>query len=383
VSQLEEVLKQLIAERGPLSFRNFMTLALYHPEHGYYSSGAVRTGRAGHFMTSAELDPSFGELWAHGLEQVWESCGRPVPFEVVEVGGGEGGFAASVLEATTVPLSYRLVERVEEVERRQRQRLSHFSGVSWSRTIDEVAAGSAHFVIAVEVLDNLPVHVIERVDGTLREIYVDGKLREVLGGLSTPALKSFGYHLGNGERCEVGLDAIGMATNVARLVDCGVACFIDYGYEGPGRQTLVSYSGAGPSSDLLTTPGERDITAHVNWDSIGSAFRKEGLEVAGPSPQAQVLRALGAAELDRRLRNSHATALAGGKGAEAVRALSRRHALRALLDEGGLGGLQVVAGYRGILKSRPDFSKHGTPPPGPAAEPREMSWLLSVYLPCI
>jgi hypothetical protein len=65
-------------------------------------------------------------------------------------------------------------------------------------------------------------------------------------------------------------------------------------------------------------------------------------------PQAAVLKALGAAELDRSLRDSHGTAVAQGKGAEAVRALSRRHALRALLDEGGLGGLQVVTGYREI-----------------------------------
>jgi len=347
-SQLENVLKQLIAERGPLSFRDLMELALYHPEHGYYSSGAVRTGRAGHFITSAELDPSFGELWVQGLEQVWESCGRPDPFTIVEIGGGEGGFAAAVLEAATVPLSYRLVERVEEVEQRQRQRLSNFSCVSWGRTIDDVVAGSAHFVIAIEVLDNLPVHVIERVGGDLCEIYVDESLEEVSDALSRPELESFGSGLEEGERCEVGLDAIGMAIKMARLVGRGVACLIDYGYEGPGRQTLVSYTGAGPSSDLLAAPGERDITAHVNWDTLGSALRGEGLEVAGPALQAGVLKALGAAELDRRLRDSHAKGLAERKGAEAVRALSRRHALRAMLDEGGLGGLQVVTGYRGI-----------------------------------
>lgn len=327
-----------------------MELALYHPEHGYYSSGAVRTGRAGHYMTSAELDSSFGELWAQGLEQVWQSCGRPDPFSVVEIGGGEGGFAAAVLEATTVPFSYRLVERVEEVERRQRRRLSRFTSVSWSRSLDDVAAGSAHFVIAVEVLDNLPVHVVERVAGELREIYVDEDLKEVLGVPSRPELESFGRHLRNGERCEVGLDAISMATKIAPLIDRGVVCFIDYGYVGRGRQTLASYSGAGPSSDLLAAPGERDITAHVNWDTIGLALRETGLKVLGPVPQAQVLRDLGAAELDRRLHELHETALVERKGAEAVRALSRRHALRALLDEGGLGGLQVVASYRGIAR---------------------------------
>jgi SAM-dependent MidA family methyltransferase len=327
-----------------------MELALYHPEHGYYSSGAVRTGRAGHFMTSAELDPSFGELWARGIEQVWTSCGRPDPFNVVEIGGGEGGFAAAVLEASTVPVSYRLVERVTAVEQRQRLRLARFSCVTWSRTVDDLAAGSAHLVIALEVLDNLPVHVIERVGADLAEIHVDAGLKEVPGELSRPELESFGRHLGDGERCEVGLDGIRMATKIATLLDSGVVCFVDYGYRGQGRRTLVSYSGAGPSGDPLNAPGESDITAHVNWDAIEAALRAGGLDVSGPLTQASVLRNLGAAELDRRLREAHASAVAEGKGAEAVRALSRRHALRTLLDEGGLGGLQVVAGYRAIAK---------------------------------
>ena len=154
-----------------------MELALYHPQHGYYSSGRVRTGRAGHFMTSAELDPSFGELWARAIEQTWELCGRPARLNVVEIGGGEGGFAAAVLASAQVPLSYVLVERVGEVERRQRERLVDFDNVNWIRSLDAVSPGSAHFVIAVEVLDNSPVHVIERAAGSLREIYVGSDLR--------------------------------------------------------------------------------------------------------------------------------------------------------------------------------------------------------------
>lgn len=339
--------------RGPLSFRDFMELALYHPEHGYYASGAVRTGRAGHFMTSAELDPAFGELWARALEQTWKLCGRPHTFRVVEVGGGEGGLAAAVLSSVQMPLVYSLVERVEEVEQRQRDHLAGFDNVSWVRSLDEAAAGSAHFVIAVELFDNLPVHVLERAHGLLQEIRVGAGLQEVVGDLAEPTLESFGQHLHEGERCEVGLDAIGMAGELARLVDRGLLCIVDYGYSGPARNTLVAYSGATSDDDLLNAPGERDLTAHVAWDPLAATMKAEGLEVYGPRPQAEVLRALGAAELDRSLRTSHDAALAKGQGANAVRALSRRQALRALLDEEGLGGLQVLIGGRGI--ERPGF----------------------------
>lgn len=354
MTEIEGILRQRADEGGPLTFRDFMELALYHPQHGYYSSGAVRTGRAGHFMTSAELDPSFGELWARAVEQTWELCGRPARMNVVEIGGGEGGFAAAALAAAQVPLSYVLVEHVGEVERRQRQRLTDFDKVSWVRSLNELAPGSAHCVIAVEVLDNLPVHVIERA-GSLREIYVGPGLSETPGPLSDPNLKRFGKHLLEGERCEVGLDALHMAARLARLVKRGLLCLIDYGYEGPARNTLVAYSTAGADDDVLTAPGERDLTAHVAWDSIADAMKKEGLEVYGPELQAEVLRSLGAAELDQGLRAGHHAALREGRGADALRALSRRQALRALLDEGGLGALQVLIGGRGI--ERPDWIK--------------------------
>ncbi|HEU4488321.1 MAG TPA: SAM-dependent methyltransferase [Actinomycetota bacterium] len=355
MTELEGILRRRVDEGGPLTFRDFMELALYHPEHGYYSSGAVRTGRAGHFMTSAELDPSFGELWARAIEQTWELCGRPDRVSVVEIGGGEGGFAAAVLTAAQVPLTYFLVERVGEIERRQRERLYSFDNVSWIQSLNELVPGSAHFVIAVEVLDNSPVHVIERAAGSLREIYVGSGLRETPGALSDPNLERFGGHLREGERCEVALDAIHMAEQLARLVERGLVCFIDYGYEGPARNTLVAYSSAGADNDVLTAPGERDLTAHVAWDPVADALREEGLEVHGPRLQAEVLRSLGVAELDRSLRARHDAALSEGRGAEALRALSRRQALRALLDEGGLGGLQVLVGGRGI--ERPDWMK--------------------------
>jgi SAM-dependent MidA family methyltransferase len=353
LTELEGMLWRRVDEGGPLTFRDFMELALYHPQHGYYSSGVVRTGRAGHFMTSAELDPSFGELWARAIEQTWELCGRPARMNVVEIGGGEGGFAEAVLASAQVPLSYALVERVGEVERRQRERLGSLDNVSWVQSLDEVAPGSAHFVIAVEVLDNLPVHVIERAAGSLREIYIGPGLQETPGVLSDQSLERCCEHLLEGARCEVGRDAIRMAERLARLVERGLVCIIDYGYKGPARNTLVAYSSAGADDDALTAPGEHDLTAHVAWDPIVAALREQELDVYGPHLQAEVLRSLGAAELDRGLRTSHDAALAEGRGAEALRALSRRQALRALLDEAGLGGLQVLIAGRGV--ERPEF----------------------------
>src|SRR5688500_7615789 len=107
-----------------MPFGAFMQMALSHPRLGYYASGAERTGWHGHVVTSSELDPAFGELWVRAFEQIFEACGRPDRFSVVEIGPGEGSFAAAVLEAASPALrsalSYTLVERVARMEDRQR-----------------------------------------------------------------------------------------------------------------------------------------------------------------------------------------------------------------------------------------------------------------------
>src|SRR5688500_394644 len=108
-----------------MPFAAYMQAALYHPQHGYYATGARRTGWEGDFVTSPELDPAFGELWARAFEEIWSGCGRPASFRVVEVGPGEGGFAAAVLAAVNgelgAVLEYCLVERSPDAEARQRE----------------------------------------------------------------------------------------------------------------------------------------------------------------------------------------------------------------------------------------------------------------------
>ena len=61
---LTQTLRATIAERGPIPFREFMAAALYHPEHGYYSSGRAAIGRGGDFITSVSVGRLFGTLLA-------------------------------------------------------------------------------------------------------------------------------------------------------------------------------------------------------------------------------------------------------------------------------------------------------------------------------
>ncbi|MGH2729464.1 MAG: class I SAM-dependent methyltransferase, partial [Actinomycetota bacterium] len=90
---LVDLVRERVRADGPMTFADYMSLALYDPDFGYYASGAERTGWRGHFLTSSELDPAWAALWARGFEQIWDGCGRPDHFTLVEVGPGEGTFA--------------------------------------------------------------------------------------------------------------------------------------------------------------------------------------------------------------------------------------------------------------------------------------------------
>ncbi len=350
-----------VRERGPLPFAAYMSLALYDPEYGYYSSRA-RTGWRGQFVTSPELDPAFGSLWASGTEQIWDGCGRPERFAVIEIGPGEGGFAKAFLEvaggAFGRALRYVLVERTDAGRRRQSEMVTD-ARAEWVAALDELDDIPTGIVVANEVIDNLPFHIVEGRGGELAEVYVDatedGQLVETVGSPSTPELALFlerhGMQLEDGHRAEVSLATEGFVRQAAQLVDRGAITLIDYGAIGEElvvrpRGTLACYSSSGIDELALEDPGSKDITAHANWSAVIHALG--GMHVVGPRPQAEILRALGAAELDDELRAAHDEALRAGRGTDAVAALSRRQALRVLLDLGGLGGLDVVVALRGI-----------------------------------
>ena len=90
-------IRELIAQRGAVTFRDFMELALYHPEHGYYGAGRAVLGRAGDYFTSVSVGPIYGELMAAQFQEMWEKLGQPEGFTIVEQGANDGAFAADVL----------------------------------------------------------------------------------------------------------------------------------------------------------------------------------------------------------------------------------------------------------------------------------------------
>ncbi len=338
-----------------------MELALYHPVLGYYARGP-RSGWQGHYLTSPELDPAFGELWTRGFRLIWESCGKPSTFSLIEVGAGEGGLAAALLPAIQADfaqvLRYVIVEPLPTLRTRQRARLEG-APVEWVEDLADVPTVDAGCVFANELLDNFPVSIVEQTPSGPVELRVvaDGPGLSFTAMPLTGTLKKAAARVTRslpvGHRIEMRAGVDDFIASAAACIESGALVFVDYGYEEPDlvarpNGTLACYSNTGVDDRPLEAPGMKDITAHVNWTALRRSSKRAGLTTRGPISQSKVLAGLGLDTLLRAARASRDAAAGSGQGVSAVRALSRHQALAALADPGGLGQLEVFAALKEI-----------------------------------
>ncbi|RMD46489.1 MAG: methyltransferase, partial [Aquificota bacterium] len=95
--ELINIIKDRIKKEGEISFRDFMDMALYYPELGYYTSPKTKIGGFGDFFTASELDRAFGELLGKQFTEIYEKL-NVKPFQIVELGAGKGYLAHDILK---------------------------------------------------------------------------------------------------------------------------------------------------------------------------------------------------------------------------------------------------------------------------------------------
>ena len=161
---LIEVIRSAIRNRGPQPFAWFMEQALYHPEHGYYSSGRCAIGRKGDYFTNVSIGPLFGQLMTVQFTEIWEQLGKIDNFVIVEQGAHDGQFAHDVLQFAQLrapeffeALDYRIIERFPILRERQSQMLEPFRNkIEWRNSLEPFMG--VHF--SNELLDAMPVRLI-------------------------------------------------------------------------------------------------------------------------------------------------------------------------------------------------------------------------------
>jgi SAM-dependent MidA family methyltransferase len=306
-AQLTEAIRDEIESQGGwISFARYMELVLYAPGLGYYTAGSHKFGEAGDFITAPELSALFGRTLAGQIAEIM-ACSAP---HIMELGAGSGKLAADMLceleQTGNLPDSYSILEVSADLRARQQtllqQRLPHLvNRVHWLDALPEKFSGA---IIANEVLDALPVHLVHWQDSVIAEIGValshSGFVREerdIVDPVLLQAAQQVRPELIEAMPCdyvsEICLAARGLINSLACRLTQGGMLFIDYGfgareYYHPQRAsgTLMCHYRHRAHDDVFFLPGLQDITAHVNFTDIAEVGIDAGLELLGYTNQA-------------------------------------------------------------------------------------------------
>jgi SAM-dependent MidA family methyltransferase len=300
----EAIVARITAANGWIPLADYIQAALYAHGLGYYVAGARKFGEDGDFVTAPEISPLFGAALAVQVAQVLRTTGG----DVIELGAGSGALAADLLGALVqrdcLPDRYLILEPGAELRERQRAGLAQRvpDALARVRWIDALPPSWRGVVIANEVLDAVPPHVVVRRDGRWLERGVtlkEGMLTladRPLHDAALMALAGAAFPPDIDYASEMNPAAAALVKSLALACVAGVMLLLDYGfvageYYHPQRSqgTLMTHYRHRALADPLLWPGLADITSHVDFSAIAHAGVEGGMRVAGFASQAHVL----------------------------------------------------------------------------------------------
>lgn len=365
----DTTLSRLIASRilreGEIPFAGFMSMALYEPGMGYYTSPGRKVGAEGDFYTSSNVHAIFGRMIGRELAAMWRALGAPDDFTICEVGAGGGRLAADILDGIGGEepgfyrsLRYRFVETEPSLVDVQRETCrSHGERLAWS-TPEELSSGTLRVtgcILSNELLDSFPVHLVEMTSDGLKEMYVAVEEEQFVPRWrdpSDPRIPLYFARLGVwpplGSRAEVNLAMIDWVTAAARSLTRGFVLTIDYGFEAPelygiGRAngTLLCYHRHRVVDDPFARVGEQDITSHVDFTTLRRTGEEAGLSTVWFGEQYRFLLACGMME--------ELFALERAPMSETERIKTTLTLKKLILPEGGMGDtFKVLVQGKGV-----------------------------------
>ena len=316
MTSLKQRLLEMIAQDGPLTVAQYMTICLHDPAAGYYSTRPA-IGEDGDFITAPETSQMFGELIGLWAAQTYLDLGSPPRVNLIEAGPGSGVLMADIWRASKALPAFRdaieifLLEPSTPLRARQEQALARVGArANWIDDLAQAPDGPS-IIIGNEVLDCLPIRQFIRTESGWRERLVGRADAELACGLapapSAPA--EIPEALRDNEVGAIAEICMGLPAFLGRIAAKlnaapGRALLIDYGApETTGGDTLQAMR-AHRTADPLAEPGEADLTAHVDFAIVADIARDAGLSIAGPVSQAALLSALGIATRAKALQAS-------------------------------------------------------------------------------
>ncbi len=292
-------LEQLILSSSPMTLGEFTTLALIHPEYGYYINRDP-LGVAGDFTTAPEISQMFGELIGAWIVDIWMQMGKPASFNLIEAGAGRGTLMADIMRVCKGVHGFNDAAQIHFIEAsrllkdKQHAALKGHN-VIWHDAIADISVDNPCIILGNEFLDALPIEQLRRSASgwQKRVITVDNdKLvfdwaiaeNELVKLLPSKTVSNEIYEVAPARKgfineCEVLLKANG-----------GVALFVDYGYDRSHYGDTLQAVKAHEFVDVLEDVGNCDVTSHVDFDALS---RHSNVSVTRIATQGSFLKSLG------------------------------------------------------------------------------------------
>lgn len=310
-SPLESLLIPHLAEHGAISVADYMGTALLHPEHGYYTTKEP-FGTSGDFTTAPEISQLFGEMVGAWIAGVWQSLNSPSPKgerelnTLLELGPGRGTLMVDMLRATRhapgfhEAIAVHLVEASPRLQQIQQETLKDaHPRLHWREDMNALPPQPT-FIVANEFFDALPVSQYLFTGGVWHERLVGVENDALAFTLSDPlpegALDISAYPPPEeGDILEASPMALHMMHQLCmQLLMCnGAMLVVDYGYTQPAYGDTLQAVKSHHYHPVLETPGEADLTAHVDFAALADVARASGCKVFGAVSQGDFLRRLG------------------------------------------------------------------------------------------
>lgn len=270
-------MRQHITQHGPMDVGTFMSLALGHPQHGYYMKQDP-FGAAGDFTTAPEISQMFGEMVGAWMADIWIQMGSPDDFILLECGPGRGTLMRDMMRATAAAKGFHeacnihLLEMSPVLKDAQDEALKDY-GVIWHDTLESVPAHKPLIVIGNEFLDALPFRQLMWGDGQWHERVIGLEGEQLTFGLraASPDLVAHAPVMANdGDIYEVAPVRQNFVHQVSQRLEAqgGAALFIDYGHMKSGIGDTFQALYKHEYVDVLSHIGDADLTAHVDFESL-------------------------------------------------------------------------------------------------------------------
>jgi SAM-dependent MidA family methyltransferase len=312
---MKEIIRQFIdaSPAKKITYAEYMELALYHPEEGYYIKERQKIGKEGDFYTTSNVSDVFGKLLGKWFAK--NSANLGLPPSICEIGAGNGRFARAFIqgwnELKGERLTYWIVEASPYHRKLQEAELDglDYANILYANSFADTGM-SEGFIFSNELFDAFPVHVVEKNEGIVKEVFVgfeNGKFIEIMVPVMDDRIITFlseqELELAEGQRMEIPLAFEPFISSVSENFKKGIMVTVDYGYTKeewmhPSRRrgSLRGYYQHQMHHDVLQHPGEMDITSHVHIDALKSLGEKYSLGFVQSMRQDEFLMAAGILE---------------------------------------------------------------------------------------